>query len=255
LIYWIVITFIYIHILLSSLCSCSYHVSFVLFLSVNKMVKHNNIIPNQHFRKDWAKNVRTWFDQPAQKQKRRNLRLAKAKALAPRPLNKLQPVVRGTTLKYNNKVRAGRGFTLEELRAAGVNVKVAPTIGITVDHRRKNRSEEGFQSNVQRLKLYMSKLVVFPRKPCSQRVKKGDAPREQLSQAVQNLSKDVLPIAQNLPKIKARVIKAEEREVSVAKVLNKALVDSKLWGMREKRTKDRAAQVKGKKDGDDEMAE
>ena len=57
------------------------------------MVKHNNIIPNQHFRKDWQQYVRTWFNQPAKKATRRAKRLAKAKLVAPRPLHSLRPVV------------------------------------------------------------------------------------------------------------------------------------------------------------------
>ncbi|CAN1269095.1 60S ribosomal protein L13-1 [Linum perenne] len=62
------------------------------------------------------------------------------------------------------KLKAGRGFTLEELKAAGIPKKLAPTIGIAVDHRRKNRSLEGLQVNAQRLKTYKAKLVVFPRR-------------------------------------------------------------------------------------------
>merc|ERR1712025_478720 len=58
------------------------------------------------------------------------------------------------------KVRAGRGFTLDELKAAGIGVKYAKTIGIAVDHRRKNRSTESLQSNVQRLKEYQSKVIL-----------------------------------------------------------------------------------------------
>lgn len=50
-------------------------------------------------------------------------------------------------------------------QAAGISRKVAPTIGIAVDHRRKNRSLEGLQANVQRLKTYKAKLVIFPRRP------------------------------------------------------------------------------------------
>lgn len=49
-------------------------------------------------------------------------------------------------------------------QAAGIPRKLAPTIGISVDHRRKNRSLEGFQVNVLRLKTYKQKLVVFPRR-------------------------------------------------------------------------------------------
>jgi large subunit ribosomal protein L13e len=60
------------------------------------------------------------------------------------------------------KVRAGRGFSVEELAAAGVNIHLARTIGIAVDHRRKNRSTESFEANVQKLKEYKAALVVMP---------------------------------------------------------------------------------------------
>lgn len=50
------------------------------------------------------------------------------------------------------------------LQAAGIPRKLAPTIGISVDHRRKNRSLEEFQANVLRLKIIKNKLLVFPRR-------------------------------------------------------------------------------------------
>ena len=34
------------------------------------MVKHNNVIPNQHFKKKWQFYVKTWFNQPARKKRR-----------------------------------------------------------------------------------------------------------------------------------------------------------------------------------------
>ncbi|KAF6166768.1 hypothetical protein GIB67_005644 [Kingdonia uniflora] len=58
----------------------------------------------------------------------------------------LRLIAHGYTLKYNMKVRAGRAFSLEELKAAGVPKKLAPTIGIVVDYRRRNRSLEGLQA-------------------------------------------------------------------------------------------------------------
>lgn len=80
-------------------------------------MKHNNVLPNQHFRKDWQLHVRTWFDQPGSKQTRRVARLKKAVAVAPRPVDGLlRPAVRCPTVKYNMKLRAGRGFTIEELK-------------------------------------------------------------------------------------------------------------------------------------------
>lgn len=35
------------------------------------MVRHNNVVPNQHFKKKWQFNVRTWFNQPARALRRR----------------------------------------------------------------------------------------------------------------------------------------------------------------------------------------
>ena len=56
--------------------------------------KRNNIIPNAHFHKDWQRYVKCWFNQPARKLRRHNNRIKKARAVAPRPLNNLKPVVR-----------------------------------------------------------------------------------------------------------------------------------------------------------------
>ncbi|CAE7438272.1 RpL13 [Symbiodinium microadriaticum] len=148
------------------------------------MVRHNNVVPNQHFHKDWDRRVKTWFHQPMQKKARREKRKIKAARLAPRPASgPLRPLVRCPTQKYSTKVRSGRGFTLEELKEAGIPAKLAQTIGISVDHRRTNKSVESLQLNVQRLKEYKSRLVVFPRKGNKPRA--GDASKEEIAQAQQ----------------------------------------------------------------------
>jgi large subunit ribosomal protein L13e len=86
-------------------------------IDLYRMVKHNNIIPNGHFHKQWQENVRTWFNQPGRKLRRRQARVQKAKAIFPRPVDgKLRPVVHAQTARYNMKVRLGRGFTLQELK-------------------------------------------------------------------------------------------------------------------------------------------
>ena len=80
-------------------------------------MKHNNQLPNAHFHKHWQRRVKTWFDQPGKKVARRQARLAKAQRIAPRPVDGLlRPAVRCQTVRYNTKVRAGRGFTLDELK-------------------------------------------------------------------------------------------------------------------------------------------
>merc|ERR1712189_105194 len=132
--------------------------------SIAIKMKHNNVLPNAHFKKDWQNRVKTWFNQPGRKKSRRVARQKKALAIAPRPVaGSLRPVVRCPTYKYNTKVRMGCGFTLEELKAAGIPANKARTIGICVDHRRKNKCTKSLQANVQRLKEYQSKLIVFPR--------------------------------------------------------------------------------------------
>lgn len=95
------------------------HTAIVLFCfySLAMALKRNNVIPNGHFHKDWQRMVRTWFNQPMRKQRRRLNRAKKARAIAPRPVaGSLRPVVRCPTFKYNTRVRAGRGFTLQELK-------------------------------------------------------------------------------------------------------------------------------------------
>mmetsp|Transcript_6984 Transcript_6984/g.42797 ORF Transcript_6984/g.42797 Transcript_6984/m.42797 type:complete len:117 (+) Transcript_6984:262-612(+) len=81
------------------------------------MPRHNNIIPNVHCHKDWQSRVKTWFNQPARKKRRRDARAAKAKAISPRPVKgMLRPIVHGSTIRYNMKTKLGRGFTLDELK-------------------------------------------------------------------------------------------------------------------------------------------
>jgi ribosomal protein L13E len=75
------------------------------------------MIPNAHFHKWWQRFVRTWFNQPARKHRRRQNRITKAKAAFPRPAKgPLRPVVRCPSIRYHTKQRIGRGFTLAELK-------------------------------------------------------------------------------------------------------------------------------------------
>ena len=127
------------------------------------MVKHNNILPNVHLRKHWQRNVRVWLNQAGRKQRRLQTRRAKATATSPRPLDKLRPSVRCQTIRYCHRPKLGRGFTLAEIKAVGLGVQFARSVGITIDHRRKNRSQEAFDTNKARLTNYLSKLVLYPR--------------------------------------------------------------------------------------------
>ncbi|KAD4384924.1 hypothetical protein E3N88_25092 [Mikania micrantha] len=196
------------------------------------MVKHNNVIPNGHFKKHWQNYVRTWFNQPARKTRRRNARQAKAVKDFPRPAGKLRPQVHGQTLKYNMKLREGRGFSLEELKAAGIPKKLAPTIGIAVDHRRRNRSLEGLQANVQRLKTFKAKLVVFPRR--ARKMKAGDSTPEELATATQ-VQGPVLPIVREKAAVEFVKVTDEMKSFNAYSKLRIERTNKKHLGARLKR--------------------
>ncbi|XP_028665631.1 60S ribosomal protein L13 [Erpetoichthys calabaricus] len=205
----------------------------------------NGMILNPHFHKDWQRRVRTWFNQPARKIRRRKARQAKARRIAPRPVaGPLRPIVRCPTIRYHTKVRAGRGFSLEELKAAGINKRVAATIGISVDPRRRNKSTESLQANVQRLKEYRSKLILFPRKASAP--KKGDSSPEELKMATQ-LTGTVMPVRNIYKKEKARVITEDEKKFKAFASLRMARANARLFGIRAKRAKEAAEQDVEKK--------
>ncbi|KAI0173039.1 60S ribosomal protein L13 [Hypoxylon sp. FL1284] len=212
-------------------------------------IKHNNQIQHNHFRKDWQRRVRTHFDQPTQKIRRRSLRRAKAAAVAPRPVDKLRPVVRCPTIKYNRRVRAGRGFTLAELKEAGIPRLVAPTIGIAVDHRRQNLSEESFAANVARLKAYQSRLIVFPRKG-AKHPKAGDSKDIDLSktETVSSLGSalPIIPVGEGITEIQKSEMPKPIEGGAYAK-LRKARSDARLQGIRDKRARDKAEAEANKK--------
>jgi large subunit ribosomal protein L13e len=197
------------------------------------MVKHNNVIPNGHFHKDWQNRVKTWFDQPTKKKARRLARKEKAAACAPRPLEKLRPAVHGQTIKYNNKVKLGRGFSLEELKEAGISAKFATTVGIAVDKRRHNKSVESLQLNVARLQEYKSKLVVFPRKN-NQKPRGGDSKPEETAAAVQVLG-TIMPLKKAADVTEFAAITPEMKAFMAYSTLRVARNEAALWGLREKK--------------------
>merc|ERR1719197_1015400 len=188
--------------------------------------------------------MRTWFDQAGRKKRRANNRKEKAKKLFPRPAaGLLRPVVHPPTQRYNMKLRLGKGFTLDELREAKIPVKRAISIGISVDHRRRNRCAESLQANVDRLKVYLSKLKVFPAKSGKKGVKKGDTPKSELQNVAQNTLKEIIPVEKPALRIKARAITAEEKESSAYKKMKKARTDKKYEGAKKKKAEE------GKKEG------
>ncbi|KAB0380096.1 hypothetical protein FD755_007880 [Muntiacus reevesi] len=100
------------------------------------------MILKPHFHTDWQRRVATWFNQPA--------RQGAPHRPAPR-VRSSPPVVRRPTIRYHAKVRAGREWPgslgSRWTRGAGTSAR------------------RSLQANVQRLKEYRSKLILFPRKP------------------------------------------------------------------------------------------
>jgi len=199
------------------------------------MVSHNNEVPHEHFHKHWMRRVRTWFNQPARKLRRRMARVSKAAAVFPRPAQgALRPAVHPPTARYNYKLREGRGFTLGELREAKVNARYAKTIGIAVDYRRKDRSEEVKRMNVARIKAYMQRLVLFPLNPKRTQLLPGDATAEETKKAVQ-IKGDFMPIAKPAFEVTTRAITEKEKRVQAFTALRQARYEAKAGVFRAKK--------------------
>lgn len=182
---------------------------------------------SNHFRKHWQERVKVHFDQAGKKVSRRNARASRAAKIAPKPLDLLRPVVRAPTVKYNRKVRAGRGFSLAEIKAAGLSAAYAKTIGIAVDHRRQNRNKAIFDANVLRLKEYQAKIIVFPRKGG-----KHTEAKQVISAAAS------FPIEQPVSDVENRAV--EDNGVSAYRTLREARSEKRFKGIREKRAREKA---------------
>ena len=162
----------------------------------------------------------------------------------PRPLGKLRPAVRGQTKRYNSKVKVGKGFTLEELKAAGIPAKLAPTIGIAVDHRRTNKSLETLQQNTNRLKGYMSKLVLFPRK--AGKPKSGDSAAADLATATQ-LVGTVMPLKKKEKgALKMVTVTQDMKDFGAYAKLRVEQMNVRMVGVRHKRAIEAAEKAKEK---------
>merc|ERR1711988_805306 len=177
--------------------------------------------------------VKCHFNQPGKKRARYVKRQEKAAKLAPMPTaGSLRPVVRCQTNKYNLRQRAGRGFTLQELKA-GYSPKQAQAVGIAVDHRRTNKSLESLQANVQRLEQYKAKLVILNKK--------------RAGHTEAQLKGFILPLAKPSLREKARAVTAEEKKRTVFQEMRIARANERLIGSRQRRDELKAAEEAMKK--------
>jgi len=123
-------------------------------------------------------------------------------------------------------------------QAAKIPRLLAPTIGIAVDYRRQNLSEESLTRNVERLKAYKSRLVVFPKKG-----KKPAVPENASQSIAAALPFDHVGAGIEVIK-KGDMPKPEGSQYAR---LRKARSDQRLAGVREKRAKEKAEAESAKK--------
>lgn len=131
-----------------------------------------------------------------------------------------------------------------------------------MDHRRRNKSLESLQTNIQRLKEYRSKLILFPRK--ASKPKKGDSDvsrvghdlslidgfpllQPEACKMATQLRGEVMPVQQSVTRVDARAITADEKKYSVFEAMRVARADARLVGVREKRAKQKEEEAKMKK--------
>lgn len=126
---------------------------------------------------------------------------------------------------------------MEELKAAGISAAFAKTVGISVDHRRRNKSEESLKINSDRLKEYKERLVVFPRK--GGKAKKGDATKEEVAAATQ-LKGVVVAAPAAAPAVTMVKITSEMKDIKAHYALRDARNEKRLQGPREKKIRDAA---------------
>jgi len=164
----------------------------------------------------------------------------------PRPIESLRPVVSSQTRKYAGKVRYGRGFTLTELKMAGLSARFAHTVGISVDHRRQSTSEHQLQLNVDRLNSYKDKLILFPRR--EGQPKKGlvnDATAERLATpAAGEQTAGNFPIAKPSTEPEFAPITQADKDKKAYNLLRTLWQHKRYKGRREKRAAEEAEKKK-----------
>merc|ERR1740121_172089 len=77
------------------------------------------------------------------------------------------------------------------------------------------------------LRVYMSKLKIFPKKAGKKGCKNGDTPKAELQNVAQNTLKEIIPVPKPDLTVEARAITAAEKEASAYKALKKARTNQK----------------------------
>ncbi|KAJ3423542.1 transmembrane emp24 domain-containing protein [Anaeramoeba flamelloides] len=139
--------------------------SIIVLVGTGVMPNYKLTLPNVHFHKDWKTRVKTWFDQPARKTRRKQNRIKKAIKVAPRPASgSLRPIVHCQTQRYNMRIKSGRGFTHRELKMAGISRHQA----MGIENPNKQDSKRELQKQAKQVKTYMK--VRYPERTIETRV-------------------------------------------------------------------------------------
>lgn len=167
---------------------------------------------------------------------RQQRRAAKASAAGVAPVSKLRPIVFGMTQKHGSKVRFGRGFTVPELKAAGLSANFARTVGISVDLRRHNTNADSQATNVERLTQYKNKLILFPKR--ADKPKKGeinDSTADQLKSATQNTVDGVFALPKVTKRCKVEALTADVKKFNAYQKCRTERHHKRQFGRREKK--------------------
>jgi large subunit ribosomal protein L13e len=132
------------------------------------------------------------------------------------------------------------------VQEAGIPRTLAPTIGISVDPRRANLSQESLATNVARLKAYRERLILFPRKAGQH--KKMDTSKEDIEKHHKegSLMKKHMPVADSAKESAIGEVKKSEMPEGTKdayRTLRDARSDARLVGVREKRAKTKAEEA------------
>ncbi|POW14569.1 hypothetical protein PSHT_07342 [Puccinia striiformis] len=210
----------------------------------------NNVLHKNHFRKDWQRRVKTWFDQPGAKKRRRNARQAKAAAAGLLDDFGLPPDQRQT-----RSFTKPCTFTIDPppppTRRPMPDCSLQPTHPFwpwfhscracicryppqgssddwhSYDHRRRNKSEEGVSINVERLTAYKERLIIFPKNA----KKPAKADSTDLSAATTQDVSGPLPLPSGTKPEAARAITSEELEFSAFRALRQARATQRQAGV------------------------
>lgn len=160
-------------------------------------MRRNRELPNNHFRKTSLK-IKVHHDPEGKLRRMQEKKLQKAKNMFPMPLEKLRPIVRCPTIRYNRNERLGRGFTIAECKGADLDYRRARRLGIAVDLRRRDSNQEILERNTERIKTYLSKITVY------------ESVKEAKEKGAKLYTKDIMPLI----KIKHTVPAISKEEIA-----------------------------------------